>query len=125
MTNVNCHYGPPGNKGVMPVGIGRKPFKLGAQCTDCKSELGWCENGLCIDCPDKNCDCPITCLNGGVLDKENCKCVCKPGWDGIRVATVALLGIIQMYLKVSMFWNFCSRYMQFRLSCLLDQLNNF
>ena len=47
MTNVNCHYGPPGNKGIMPVGIGRKPFKKGDPCTDCHSEKGWCQNGLC------------------------------------------------------------------------------
>ena len=59
MTNVNCHYGPPGNKGILPFGIGRKPFRLGEPCTDCNSGHGWCDNGLCIDCPDKNCDCPI------------------------------------------------------------------
>ena len=47
MTNVNCHYGPPGNKGIMPVGIGRKPYKKGDPCTDCHSEKGWCQNGLC------------------------------------------------------------------------------
>ena len=59
MTNVNCHYGPPGNKGILPFGIGRKPFRLGEPCTDCNSGYGWCDNGLCIECPDKNCDCPI------------------------------------------------------------------
>ena len=59
MTNVNCHYGPPGNKGILPFGIGRKPFRLGEPCTDCNSGHGWCDNGLCIECPDKNCDCPI------------------------------------------------------------------
>ena len=42
MTNVNCHYGPPGNKGIMPVGIGRKPFRKGGQsCEDCESGHGW------------------------------------------------------------------------------------
>ena len=59
MTNVNCHYGPPGNKGILPFGIGRKPFRLGEPCTDCNSGYGWCDNGLCIQCPDKNCECPI------------------------------------------------------------------
>ena len=59
MTNVNCHYGPPGNKGILPFGIGRKPFRLGEPCTDCNSGHGWCDNGLCIDCPNKDCECPI------------------------------------------------------------------
>ena len=36
-----------------------------------------------MDCPDGNCDCPITCKNCGVLDEKNCKCICPPGWDGI------------------------------------------
>lgn len=63
MTNVNCHYGPPGNKGILPFGIGRKPFRLGEPCTDCNSGHGWCDNGLCIECPDKNCDCPIKVKN--------------------------------------------------------------
>jgi hypothetical protein len=79
MTNVNCHYGPPGNKGVMPVGIGRKPFRLGEPCTDCLTGFGWCDDGLCVECPDKNCDCPIVCKNCGVLDEENCVCKCAPG----------------------------------------------
>ena len=98
MTNVNCHYGPPGNKGILPFGIGRKPFRLGEPCTDCNSGHGWCDNGLCIDCPNKDCECPIKveiitshrlwiiiwkCLNCGILDAENCNCNCPPGWDGI------------------------------------------
>ncbi|CBY08753.1 unnamed protein product [Oikopleura dioica] len=84
MTNVNCHYGPPGNKGIMPVGIGRKPFRKGGQsCEDCASGHGWCDDGLCIDCPDGDCDCPIECKNCGILDEEECRCLCAPGWDGI------------------------------------------
>ena len=63
MMNVNCHYGPPGNKGVLPFRIGRKPFRLGDPCTDCSNGHGWCNDGLCIDCPNKNCDCPLKVSN--------------------------------------------------------------
>ena len=43
----------------MPFGIGRKPFRKGVPCTDCDTGHGWCEDGLCIDCPTGNCTCPL------------------------------------------------------------------
>ena len=50
---------PPGNKGVMPFGIGRKPFRKGVPCADCQSGHGWCDDGLCVDCPNGDCPCPL------------------------------------------------------------------
>ena len=72
---------PQGN--IKPLGKANKPFKIGEACTECSSGEGWCKNGLCVDCPQKNCECPLKCKNCGELDAENCKCICKAGWDGI------------------------------------------
>ncbi|KAK6477273.1 cysteine-rich venom protein-like isoform X1 [Huso huso] len=76
-TYVVCNYGPMGNKGLDP----KVPYIKGKPCSKCDSGHGWCEDGLCIECPGGNCDCPLQCKNCGVLNHKNCSCACAEGWD--------------------------------------------
>ncbi|KAK2151667.1 hypothetical protein LSH36_355g00008 [Paralvinella palmiformis] len=66
-----CYYGPGGN------GLGKKPYKDGAACSSCPSEM-ICDSGLCVNkvkCEEKICE------NGGTID-EFCECICPPGYNG-------------------------------------------
>ncbi|XP_066568621.1 cysteine-rich venom protein [Amia ocellicauda] len=76
-TYVVCNYGPRGNKGLEP----KVPYMNGDPCSKCDSGQGWCENGLCIECPGGDCDCPLQCRNCGVLRNTTCSCACAEGWD--------------------------------------------
>ncbi|XP_078677472.1 cysteine-rich venom protein latisemin-like isoform X2 [Branchiostoma floridae x Branchiostoma belcheri] len=81
-TYVVCNYGPGGNT------AGTKPFKTGPPCSLCGRGAGWCEDDFCVDCPTKNCTCPVECRNCGVKDTAECQCGCKDGWDGLDCSVV-------------------------------------
>ncbi|CAH1254777.1 GLIPR1L1 [Branchiostoma lanceolatum] len=72
---VVCNYGPQGNL------ANTRPYLEGPACSQCANTEGWCDEGLCVDCPAQNCDCPLQCKNCGVLDTTTCTCTCKDGWD--------------------------------------------
>ncbi|XP_069495302.1 cysteine-rich venom protein pseudechetoxin-like isoform X2 [Ambystoma mexicanum] len=76
-TYVVCNYGPTGNKGLTP----KHPYLPGEPCSKCDSGRGWCEQGLCIKCPNQHCDCPLKCKNCGTLNPRSCTCTCSQGWD--------------------------------------------
>ncbi|CAH1274088.1 FAT1 [Branchiostoma lanceolatum] len=73
---VVCNYSPKGH-----WASGFRPYLAGPPCSQCPSTEGWCDQGMCVDCPVQNCDCPLQCKNCGVLDTTNCTCSCKDGWD--------------------------------------------
>ncbi|XP_035679174.1 cysteine-rich venom protein-like [Branchiostoma floridae] len=79
-TIIVCNYGPIGNHQGVP------PYKVGTACTKCASGAGWCDHGLCVDCQDGDCECPLVCQNCGELDTDTCTCSCKDGWDGLDCA---------------------------------------
>ncbi|XP_078603774.1 uncharacterized protein LOC144877632 isoform X2 [Branchiostoma floridae x Branchiostoma japonicum] len=72
---VVCNYGPRGNL------ANTRPYLEGPPCSQCPNKEGWCDEGLCVDCPAQNCDCSLDCKNCGELNRTTCTCTCKDGWD--------------------------------------------
>ncbi|XP_023239546.1 cysteine-rich secretory protein 2-like isoform X1 [Centruroides sculpturatus] len=64
-----------------------RTYQIGKPCSGCdRSDGGFCHKNLCISKPhctvlNITCGCPLTCLNCGILHKNNCTCTCKNGWD--------------------------------------------